>query len=549
MNLSVQRSALGGAVPVPVVLPDAEQAVAYDPSRGGKRPLAVHLSGELVARYRGDSLLALAPWAVGRTWSLRSEAPRTERWGLRADGMPMPCEDDTEEAPEGAALVAAPGSAVAVLCVDGPLAEREEDTWCGYVQGYDGLAARLRAAVDDPAVAALVFRVNSPGGDVAGLDECVRMMRADIDRTGKPVLVQIDELGASAACYIAAGVATGGIFLPKSARIGCIGTICGLFSEARALDAAGIDVELICDPPGKSAGWPQLPISDLARERTTALVRASSAEFIEIVARSRGLSVAAVRAFDGKMLRGEEAVRGGLADAVQGLDATIARAAAMGRQARAGAPAMQPAAKTTAGAAPRAAAPSRTTAADSRGRKTMDQAVLCALLGIATTATAEQIDERLRGLTAFEREAVALSGESEPRRALGALRASVETAKRAKDIEAKATAARIDSVIAGALGSNPPKITPAEVDDLRAYGVALGADALDGYLAKRAPSQPKLQQEPKAEAKDAPPANAEPEKHDGKTYAELSYSARAELQKTDRAKWARMKSAHDARKG
>ena len=129
----------------------------------------------------------------------------------------------------------------------------------------------------------------------------------------------------------------------------------------------------------------------------------------------------------------------------------------------------------------------------------MTQALIGALLGLPVGASEDDVVDRAREVSAFMGEAVRLSGEAEPSRALGALRAHVERSKRAGEIEAKAR----DSHIAASLGAalaDPRRITPAEVEDLKSFGERLGPEALDAYLAKRAPMAPPVFTEP------APPA-------------------------------------------
>lgn len=491
---------------------------AFDPTRSYRRPLAVELSSKLLASHRGSAPLALGADAVGRVFTLRDKAPTTTLHAATGALLPL------------GSAPAQTGTAVAVVAIDGPLSQREEDTFCGLFQGYDGIASRLSAALEDPQVGAVVLRVNSPGGDVAGLAEGVRVMRAAIERSGKPVLAHADEMAASAAVYLACGLATDGIYMPESGLFGSIGTIASLWSEHRAMDAVGVDCELVCDPPGKSAGWSQQPISDKARERTTALVKACSAEFIAHVASARGLSAAAVRGLDARMLRGSEAVDAGLVDGIAGLGETIAKAGALAQK-RANAPRQQ----TTAG---------RTLA---NGRQHMDQGFIAAKIGLGADATETQINERLGALAALEGDVTRIGGDPNARKALGAIEALVATGRAAKEIEAKATAARVDSMLLTARQSKG--LTLAEAESLKAKG-ATDPDWLEGHLASMSSRLPPAHVEPEAESvlAGAAPVKGEPEKHDGKTYAEMTFSERANLQSADKAKFSRMKSAHDAQK-
>ena len=276
----------------------------------GRSGRSVALSSSLLQERRAGAVLALSEAAIGRSWSLSATAPTVALVRLRADGGE---EHEGPEAPE-VELEAAPGSAVAVLEICGPLAEREAEEMCGYVQGYDGISARFRAAVSDPAVAGVVLRfVSAPGGDVAGLEDAVAAMQADAARAGKPVYASVS-FAASAACWIAAAVCSAGVYVGAAGEIGSVGTLAVHVSEARALDAAGLDVTIVRDPAGKAAGHPAEPFSDLAKRRLTEAVKSASGRFFDAMARARGLSVAAVRAQDAAMFGGSSAVRAGLAE-------------------------------------------------------------------------------------------------------------------------------------------------------------------------------------------------------------------------------------------
>jgi hypothetical protein len=234
-----------------------------------------------------------------------------------------------------------------------------------------------------------------------------------------------------------------------------------------------------------------------------------------------------VKAQDAAMFTGPAAVRAGMADGVATFEEVL-RMAARGRGALAPA----------GGLAGSAAAVPR--------RKDMDQAVIGALLGLSAGASEDEVMGRARALSAFTDEAVRLSGEADMGKALGALRAHVERSKRAGEIEARAQASHIAASLGAALADR--RITPAEVEDLQSWGGKLGPEALDSYLAKRSPMAPAVFVEPEAPPAGGEAPGAEPEKHDGKTYAEMTYSERANLQAADKAKFSRMKSAHDAQK-
>jgi ClpP class serine protease len=95
--------------------------------------------------------------------------------------------------------------------------------------GYKDIAKALSLGNDDPSVAAHVMYIKSPGGSVTGLAELADLIHA----SPKPVYAYIDELGASAAYYIAAA-ATEIWTSTRSSLIGNIGSV------IRTIDLNGI---------------------------------------------------------------------------------------------------------------------------------------------------------------------------------------------------------------------------------------------------------------------------------------------------------------------
>lgn len=222
-------------------------------------------------------------------------------------------------------LVDVPGTAVAVVSIDGPLAQRAIYDLCGYVDGYDAVSARVCEALASPYVGALVLRISSPGGDVSGLEAAVSRMRSAATSTGKTILAFVDECAASAAYWIAAGVADR-IYMPESGMVGSIGCFATLVDQTEELKQAGIAIEIVRDPPGKAEAHPLGPVSDLARSRAQEMVSAVTARFTAAMASRRGIAAKDVTALNGAVVEGSAAVAARLADGIDTLEGVIAMA-------------------------------------------------------------------------------------------------------------------------------------------------------------------------------------------------------------------------------
>lgn len=225
-----------------------------------------------------------------------------------------------------------PQGVVAVVPVRGPLAQRAIHDMCGHVDGYDAVAARFEKALADTTVNAVLLDMDSPGGDVAGLEQCVERMKAAAARSGKPVHAFVNECACSAAYWIVAAVASE-ITIPPAGRAGSIGCIGGIVDETKALEMAGLSVTLVRWPEGKAESYPAGPVQPLAEERLAARVKAAGERFFAAMAKARpALSAAALMEMNGDVLEGKDAVKVGLVDRVGDFEKALEGAATAGRK-------------------------------------------------------------------------------------------------------------------------------------------------------------------------------------------------------------------------
>lgn len=208
------------------------------------------------------------------------------------------------------------------------LAENDDSFGGSSVMGSDTIAAALRRAIDDEDVAAIVFRVDSPGGSYVASDtiwrEVVRAREA-----GKPVIVSMGGLAASGGYFVSAAAER--IVANPATITGSIGVISGkvvLNDLWRDLDVAWDGVQA-----GRNAG-----IWSANRDFTpqqwqmlqTSLDRVYS-DFTQKVAEGRGLPLPEVlTAAKGQVWTGRDAKARGLVDELGGFATALklARSAA-----------------------------------------------------------------------------------------------------------------------------------------------------------------------------------------------------------------------------
>jgi protease-4 len=126
---------------------------------------------------------------------------------------------------------------VAVVVASGEILDGEQPP--GTIGGVTA-ATLLREARDDGDIAAVVLRVDSPGGSVLASEQIYREVVA-IKAAGKPVVVSMGDLAASGGYYIAAPADE--IFASPTTITGSIGIFATIPTFDRTLDKLGVTVD------------------------------------------------------------------------------------------------------------------------------------------------------------------------------------------------------------------------------------------------------------------------------------------------------------------
>ena len=209
---------------------------------------------------------------------------------------------------------------VAVVCIDGPLMQRG-GFW---FDGYARIRERFKAALDDSEVAAVVLKINSPGGVCAGCFSAVRAMRAEKEASGKRVIAYADEFAYSAAYAMACIADT--IVVPQEGGVGSVGVIGTMQDWSAFNDAMGIRIAVVTSGAQKADGHPDVPLRPEVIARYQARINELAMSFADIVASSRGMTAADVLKLEAGCFYGDGAVRAGLADKVASFEETVASA-------------------------------------------------------------------------------------------------------------------------------------------------------------------------------------------------------------------------------
>ncbi len=189
--------------------------------------------------------------------------------------------------------VAKKDGAVAVIPVRGVIVPREDrySSFFGEV-GAENTAERVRSAVADTRVKAIVLDIDSPGGNVAGVTEAAALIRSL--RGKKPIVAHADWTMCSAAYWI--GCAADEIVASPSAVVGAVGVITMFVDQTEMLKQLGVTVTPYAKPDDKADGWGMWPNTDKFDARMKADIAAAYKQFVDDIAASRTIDRAAVEA-------------------------------------------------------------------------------------------------------------------------------------------------------------------------------------------------------------------------------------------------------------
>ena len=176
------------------------------------------------------------------------------------------------------------------------------------------------AAKDDD-VESIIMHIDSPGGSVPGTAELAN----DVGKVNKekPVTAHIDDLGASAAYWVASQA--GRIVANATAEVGSIGTYAVITDSSGKAAAEGIRVHVISTGEKKGIGVPGTAMDESGLAYIRERVEALNAHFLLAVQGGRQLSDKRMSDLsDGRVVIASEAKKLGLIDGIQSLDDTLA---------------------------------------------------------------------------------------------------------------------------------------------------------------------------------------------------------------------------------
>lgn len=217
---------------------------------------------------------------------------------------------------------------IAVVMLTGPLM-KAASSMSG---GTSTVQARreIRNAMNDPNISAIMLAIDSPGGTVSGTADLAEEVRQA--NKVKPVYAFIDDLGASAAYWVASQAEK--IFAnTDTAQIGSIGTLAVVYDLSAMAEKEGVKALVFGTGPLKGAGTPGAAVTEEQQEYFREMVNGMQESFDAGVSKGRGLSTKQLAdAKTGGVFRATEAVDRKLIDGIKSFDGAMSDLAAEARR-------------------------------------------------------------------------------------------------------------------------------------------------------------------------------------------------------------------------
>jgi len=196
----------------------------------------------------------------------------------------------------------------ALVELNGVIADKEDAS-------ADNIITALRDAFDSENSAAVILRINSPGGSPVQsgyiYDEIRRLREKHPDT---PLYAVITDICASGGYYVAS--AADKIYADKASIVGSIGVRMDNFGFVDAMNKLGIERRTLTAGKNKALLDPFMPENEVAKEHLQLMLAEIHTQFIDAVKEGRGdrLDTTVDGIFSGLIWTGEGAVEIGLVD-------------------------------------------------------------------------------------------------------------------------------------------------------------------------------------------------------------------------------------------
>lgn len=216
------------------------------------------------------------------------------------------------------------GKRIAVVTIEGEIKDGGDGPG---MTGERDAVRRIRAVRESPDYAALVVRIDSPGGSPVA-SELIRRELELVKKAGKPVVASFGDYAASGGYWVALGADT--IVTDPMSITGSIGVFGMMPTFEKAISRLSLGTGGVATSPLADAMNPLKSVTPEYGKKMELSVARIYRDFISLVAKGRKMDEQKVAALaQGRVFTGRQAIDMGLADTLGGLDVALARAAEM----------------------------------------------------------------------------------------------------------------------------------------------------------------------------------------------------------------------------
>lgn len=203
---------------------------------------------------------------------------------------------------------------IAVIKISGPLYSSSVESFTGMVKGADEIMRQINLARNDKSVAAVLLRIDSPGGSVTAAEEIAAELEK-LKAEGKPVITSMGDMSASAGYWLAS--CTDYVYANPSTLTGSLGVYIAWTNVEELYKKIGIRNDLIKSGKFKDILSPDRPMTAEERQMLQKMVDEMYENFVKQIAKGRKMPEDEVRKLaDGRVYTGSQAKKLGLVDAL-----------------------------------------------------------------------------------------------------------------------------------------------------------------------------------------------------------------------------------------
>ena len=205
---------------------------------------------------------------------------------------------------------------VAKVPVEGTIADTDSSVGLqGGGYDHEGLLKYIDSLIKDENNVGMLLYIDSPGGEIKAGDELYLKLMDYKEATGRPIWCYFDGTACSGGYYVA--MASDEICADRNCICVNIGVYISTYNLSKLFDKYGIEQVNFKSSENKGIGMMGVPWTDEQKQIYQSIVDEYYAQFLEIVAKGRNMTVDQVRRLDdGREMLASQALKAGFIDSI-----------------------------------------------------------------------------------------------------------------------------------------------------------------------------------------------------------------------------------------